>query len=123
MNGPGADHDDPLPHRLVVVGAGRDVRRQLLLRVHPGDLHEAAERDRADPVLGLADLLLHDERREEQAESLDAHAARLGGDEVAELVQDDQRGEARECEEPAQARTASRSTSDAAAARASASAS
>ena len=49
-----ADHHDPLPHRLVVVGARRDVRRQLLLRVHPGDLHEAAQRDHADAVLGLA---------------------------------------------------------------------
>ena len=59
-------------------------------------------------------LLLHDERREEQREPLDPHADRLRGDEVAELVQDDQRREAREREEPAQALTASRSTSAAA---------
>ena len=44
-------------------------------------------------------------------EPLHPHADRLRGDEVAELVQDDQRREAREREEPAQALTASRSTS------------
>ena len=29
--GPGGDHDDPLPHRLAVVGAVGDLRRELLV--------------------------------------------------------------------------------------------
>ena len=39
---------------------------------------------------------VHEQRREEQREALDAHADRLGRDEVPELVQDDQRREAGE---------------------------
>ena len=67
----------------------------------PGDLHVAPERDRPDRVLGLGVLRAPppDQRREEQREALDAHADGLGGDEMAELMQDDQRGEAREREE------------------------
>ena len=57
---PGHDHDDPLPDRLPVVGARADLVRQLLGRVHAGDLHVAAGGDRADRVLGLAHLLLPD---------------------------------------------------------------
>ena len=72
----------------------------LLVRVHPGDLHVAAERDRPDRVLGLAAPAARDQRREEQREALDAHADRLGRGEVPELVQDDQRGEAEEREQP-----------------------
>ena len=47
---PGADDEDPLPHRLAVVGPRRHLGREHLRRVHPGDLHEAAERDRPDAV-------------------------------------------------------------------------
>ena len=53
-------------------------------------------------------LTLDDQRREEEREALDAHADGLGGGEVAELVQDDQRGEAGEGEEPAHQRSARR---------------
>src|SRR3712207_8431919 len=59
----------------------------------------AAERGRADRVLGLADLLLGDDRREEQREALDPHADGLRRGEVAELVEDDQRAEAQERED------------------------
>jgi hypothetical protein len=102
---PGGDHEYPLPHRLAVVGAVGVLRRDLLRRVHAGDLHVAAERDRADRVLGLAPLAAHDQRREEEAEALDAHADGLGREEVAGLVQDHERGEAQEGEDPAHART------------------
>ena len=44
--GPAAIDDDPLPDRLPVVGAVLVLRRHLLLRVHAGDFHVAAERDR-----------------------------------------------------------------------------
>ena len=115
----GRDDRDALPHRLAVVGAMLDLRRDLLRRVHAGDLHVAAERDRADRVLGLAAADAAEQRREEQREALDAHADRLGGREVPGLVQDDQRSEAEEGEQPAQART---STLSAATRRASASA-
>ena len=120
---PRGDHDDPLPDRLVVVGARGDVRRKLLLRVHAGDLHEPAEWDRSDPVLGLAHLLADDQGREEEREALDPHARPLGHDEVPELVQDDERREARERQKPAHAVTARRSTRPVARRRASASAS
>ena len=88
--GPGGDHHDPLPDRLVVVAAVSDLGRQLLVGVHPGDLHEAPRGDRADPVLGLAALHRDQLRREEEEEALDPHPARLGGGEVARLVEDDQ---------------------------------
>ena len=117
---PGADHDDPLPDGLAVVGAVLDLRRDLLRRVHAGDLHVAAERDRADRVLRLAAPRLRPQRREEQREALDAHPDRLGGREVAELVQHDQGREAQERQQPAHA--ASAPTSSAATARASPSA-
>ena len=80
-----------------------DLRGNLLLRVHAGDLHVAAERDRFDPVLGLAALERPDRRPEEEEEALDPHPRRLGGDEVAGLVEDDQQAEADEDEEPAHA--------------------
>ena len=51
---PGEDHHDALPHRLAVVGPMGDLVRDLLVRVHPGDLHVAPERDRADAVGRLA---------------------------------------------------------------------
>src|SRR4029453_17032931 len=75
---PGADHHDSLPDRLVVVAARSDFRRKFLLRVHPGDLHVAAEGYGADPVLGLTAAYLEEQGREEQHESLHAHAGLLG---------------------------------------------
>ena len=64
--------------------------------------------------------ILRQQRREEQREALDAHPGGLGRGEVAELVQDDERGEAEEGQQPAHVRTA---ISSAATARASRSAS
>ena len=46
-------------------------------------------------------LTLHSLRREEEEEALDAHAGPLRGDEVPELVQDDQQREPGEGEDPA----------------------
>src|SRR4051812_3285558 len=100
------DNDDALPRRLVEVGPRGDLRRELLVGAHPGDLHVAAERDRPDGVLGLAAADLAQQRREEEREALDAHPGGLGRGEVPELVQDDERGEAEEGEQPAQVRTA-----------------
>src|SRR5918996_4517606 len=96
-----------------------DGRRDVLRRVHAGDLHVAAERDRADRVLGLAAAVAREQRWEEEREPLDPHADRLGGREVPQLVQDDQGGEAEEGEQEAHACTA---ISSPATARASASA-
>ena len=96
------DHDDPLPGRLAVVGAARRLGIEVLdlLRVHAGDLHVAARRDRADRVLGLAALDPEERRREEQREALDAHADGLRDREVPELVQDDQHDDARAASGP-----------------------
>src|SRR6266540_1000661 len=97
---PRRDDYDPLPDGLVVVRAWRDVRWKLLVRVHPGDLHEAAEGQGADSVLRLATPDAHELRRKEEEEALDPHAGCLGGDEVAELVDDDQYREAGDGERP-----------------------
>jgi hypothetical protein len=117
----GEDHDDSLPDGLGVVGAVANLLRELLGGVHAADLHVAAERDGADRILGLADLLAHEQRREEQREALHPHAHRLGGGEVPRLVEHDQHHEADERQEPAHARAPS--TSSCACRRASASAS
>ncbi len=90
---PGGDHHDPLPRRLAVIGAVGVLRRDLLARIHAADLHVAAERDRPDRVLGLALLHAREQRREEQREALDPHPDGLRRREMAELVQDHQRGE------------------------------
>src|SRR3712207_4770056 len=79
-------------------------------------------RDGADRVLGLATADPGEQRREEQREALDAHADRLGGREVPELVEDDERREAEEREEEAHAAAPTSATSAAATARASPSA-
>jgi hypothetical protein len=117
-----ADHDDPLPHRLSVVGAHRDVVGELLPRVHAGDSHVAPERYRADAVLRLAASERHERSAEEQHEALDAHPNSLRRSEVARLVQDDQRREADEREDPAHRAAARCSTSSPATTRASRSA-
>jgi hypothetical protein len=123
--GPGGYDHDPLPHRLVVVGALHHVGRKRLagrartldllhharsrvvppsrldlVGVHPGDLHEAAERQGPDAVLGLAALDADELRREEDEEALDPHPRGLRGDEVPELVDDDQEDEARDGQDP-----------------------
>src|SRR3954452_25437949 len=117
---PGEDHHDPLPHRLRVVGPVADLLGEVLGRVHAADLHVAAQRQGADRVLRLPHLLAYQQRREEQREALHAHADRLGGGEVPQLVEHDQEHEAERGEEPAHVRTPA--TSSPARSRASASA-
>jgi hypothetical protein len=97
------DDDDPLPDRLAEVGVGFVLRRHVLLRIHPGDFHVAADRDRFHPVLGFAPLDRPNRRPEEKEEALDPHARRLGGEEVTRLVEDDQQAEPDEDPEPAHA--------------------
>ena len=118
----GHRRDDPLPDGLVVVGAERDVRGSSSSGFIPV-IFTKPPSGMAPIPYSVSPICFFTTNGGKNRPALDAHATRLGGDEVAELVQDDQRGEARECEEPAQARTASCSTSDAAAARASVSAS
>ena len=57
---------------------------------HADDAHEAAQRDHADAVLGGAERALDDGGREADVELRDAHADGLGGDEVPELVDEDE---------------------------------
>ena len=54
--------------------------------VHPGDLHVAAQRDRADPVLDSVPVRLHERGREADVEPPRAHPDGAGGEEVAGLV-------------------------------------
>ena len=105
---PREDHHDPLPDRLVVVAARSDLRGEVLLGVHPGDLRVAAQGDGADAVLGLTALDLDDLGAEEERELLDAHAGRLGREEVPQLVQDHEGEDAGEGEGPAQGATPTR---------------
>src|SRR4029077_13453526 len=91
-----------------VVGAVLFPRRHLFLRVHPVDLHVAAERNAFDPVLGLAALERPEGRAEEEEKAFDPHPGRLGGDEVARLVEQDQGAEAEEDVDPAHAEVSAR---------------
>ena len=61
----------------------------VLVRADPGDLAEAAERQRLDAVLGLAASGRPDGAAEPEEEALDLHAEQLGGGEVAALVEQD----------------------------------
>ena len=96
----GGDRDVALPDRLLVVDAVAGALGDLLLGHHAADLAEAAQRDDADAVLGLAPGAAQGGRREADVELLDAHAERLGGDEVAELVHGDEQGEAEDGDQP-----------------------
>ncbi len=98
-------HDQALPH-----GLGAELPRLrrlghalLLLLVHAlvdhaTDLHVAAEGQGTDAIDRVADLLLEERIRrvEEEEELLHAHAEELGGQEVAELVQGHQNGQAQQ---------------------------
>src|SRR5918999_593951 len=103
--GPRRDHHDPLPDGLRVVGASPHLVGEVLVGVHPADLHVAPRGDRADAVLGLPHLLARQDRGEEEREALDPHADGLGRGEVPQLVEDDQEREADEGEQPAHAAT------------------
>ena len=67
--------------------------------MHPGDLHEASERDRADPVLDPVPRRLPDRRREADVEAPRAHPEHEGHHEVPELVHEDQHPEAQDRDE------------------------
>ena len=84
-------------------GGRRGLRRgpRQFLGAHAGDLHVAAEGQRADRVLGLATPDAKQRRRKEQREALYAHADRLGRGEVPQLVQHDQRDDAEDRQNPA----------------------
>ena len=79
--------------RLLILGL--EARAQVARRgpVHAGDLHVAAERDRADPVLDAAAARLHERGREADVELPRPHPDRARGEEVAGLVDQDQDGE------------------------------
>src|SRR5204862_8243372 len=85
---------------LFVVAAMLLSGRQLGFGMHAADLHVAARRDRGDPVLGLAPFDRDELRPEEEEEALHPHPGRLGGEEVPRLVQDYQRREAKEDQQP-----------------------
>src|SRR4029077_9028758 len=74
--------------------------------VHTGNLHVAAERDRADAVLDPVPLLLDDGRRKTDVEAPRAHADEDRGEEVASLVDEDQERKAEDCDEHAHATAA-----------------
>ena len=100
--GPREDDHYPLPHGLGVVGAGPNLVGQLLVGVHPADLHVAPCGDQADGVLGLPHTLRGDRGREEERELLDPHAHQLRNREMPQLVQYHQRGKAGKRQDPAQ---------------------
>jgi hypothetical protein len=57
--------------------------------VHPRDLHVAAQRDRADPVLDPPPRALQERRREEDVEAARTHAHGERDEEVPGLVDED----------------------------------
>jgi hypothetical protein len=87
--GTGHRHADPLPERLLAVGARFVGGIDRLDVVHPDDLHVGAGRDGLDAVFGLATVGGPDAGTEAQEELGGLHAGPLGHDEVAELVQGD----------------------------------
>ena len=90
----GRRHEQPLRVRLLAVGAGLVLGRRRRLEVaHPDDADVGAERDALDAVLGLAALERPDLRPEAEEELGDLHARPLGGEVVAELVQEDHHDE------------------------------
>ena len=86
-----------LPDRLLVVDAVAGIVGHLFFGRHAADLAEAAQRDDADAVLGLAPGAPQGGRRKAHVELLDAHAERLGGEEVPELVHRDEQAPDRGC--------------------------
>src|SRR4029078_13613014 len=84
------------------VGASAGLLGELLVRVHPADLHVAARGNRADRVFGLPPLDPPDRRREEQREALHAHPHRLRRAEVAQLLEHHEQREADEGQDEAE---------------------
>jgi hypothetical protein len=75
---------------------------ELLVRVHPRDLDEAAQRNRRD-LKGRPVALEPEQRRSEaDREPLDPHAAEPGDQEVPPLVQHDEEAEPDDCHEDRQ---------------------
>ena len=77
--------------------------------VHARDLHEAAERDHPDPVLDPVPGALDRRRWEADVELPRAHPQRNRGDEVAELVHEDEQPEPDDRDEDRHAATSPRS--------------
>ena len=71
--------------------------------VHAGDGHEAAQRDRPQPVLDPVACSLGDRGREADVEPPGAQADRERREEVAALVDDDEEGQPEDCDQEAQA--------------------
>ena len=111
LGGERAEHGERVSRGVVVVGgervpqpADRAAERRCLLQcagraavhvdrrgpVHPGDLHEAPERNRADAVLDPPARRLPDRGREPDVEPPRAHAQDERHREVAELVDEDE---------------------------------
>ena len=86
------DHDDPLPDRLGPVGAMLVARRHVVLeRVHPGDLHVAAGRDRLHAVLDLAAAERPEPRAEPEEVLEHTEAEPAASEVVTDLVDHDDR--------------------------------
>src|SRR5260370_30181657 len=79
----GRQHDRPLPARLPAERARLIAGIDILQRRHAGDLHEAAERERLDAVLGLAPRRRPQRLPEADEEPGDLHVDLLGGHELA----------------------------------------
>ena len=98
----GGHDQQPLRIRLLAVGAGLVLGRHVGLEVaHPDDADVGASRDALDAVLGLASLERPDLRSEEQEELRDLHPRPLGGEVVAELVEEDHHHDRGDHDEPA----------------------
>ena len=108
----GDDHHGALAGGLPVEGARLVGRVDLLQRRVADDLHEAAERDRLDAVLGLSPAPRPQCGAEAHEELRRLHPEPLGGQEVPGLVQDhrDEEGddEGRDTEEVGQPAVSSR---------------
>ena len=92
--GPGAEDDDALPGGLG--GEGARVVRGLVLAGHGA---VAPEGDQAQGVEGLALLLFPEGRAHAQGELIHPHAAGLGRQEVAALVDAHQQAEEQNCQD------------------------
>ena len=83
--------DDGLPPGQDVAQGSRVAARLARVIAEHGDV--AAHRDGADPVVGIAEPLVKDGRRETEAEGLDLDAEQFCRQEVAQLVDEDDESE------------------------------
>ncbi len=90
---PSSDDQHPLPGRLGQVAPRFLLGRDLLPGHFPGHLHVAAQREDGDPILCLAAGEAEQAWSEPDREAQDLHSECLGGEEVAQLVDEDQDAE------------------------------